>query len=155
MNRHQVSIDVAAAPTVLYDLIADVTRMPDWSPEVMRCTWLDGHTSAAPRARFRGWSRNGQRRWSTVGSVIEADRPARFAWRVRFAGRPVATWAYDFEGDDGHTTITETVTDERGRLLRQLSPFITGSRDRHARNDETMNVTLSRLKAAAERYTTA
>lgn len=154
MNRHQVSIGVAAAPAVLYDLLADITRMPEWSPEVTRCTWLDGHTCAVPRARFRGWSRNGWRRWSTVSTVIDADRPARFAWNVRFAGRPVATWAYDFEGDDRHATVTETVTDERGRYLRQLSPFITGVRDRRARNDETMNVTLSRLRAAAERTST-
>jgi uncharacterized protein YndB with AHSA1/START domain len=151
MSSQHVSIDVAAPPAVLYDLLADITRMPDWSPEVTSCAWLGGATHAEPGARFRGWSRKGWRRWSTLSTVSYADRPERFEWHVRFAGLPVATWRYRFVADDGHgTTITETVIDQRGPLLRQLSPLITGSRNRHARNDETMHVTLKRLKTAAE-----
>ena len=152
MSSQQVSIDVAAPPAVVYDLLADITRMPEWSPEVTSCTWIRGATKPEPGARFRGWSRKGWRRWSTLSTVSKADRPDRFEWHVRFAGLPVATWRYRFTADDGHgTTITETVIDQRGRLLRQMSPLITGSRNRQARNDETMHVTLQRLKAAAER----
>jgi uncharacterized protein YndB with AHSA1/START domain len=151
MSSQHVSIDVAAPPAVVYDLLADITRMPDWSPEVTSCAWLGGATQAVPGARFRGWSRKGRRRWSTVSTFSEADRPERCEWHVRFAGLPVARWRYRFTDDDVHgTTITETVIDQRGWLLRQMSPFITGSRNRHARNDETMHVTLERLKAAAE-----
>ncbi|CAN5128698.1 SRPBCC family protein [soil metagenome] len=151
MSSQHVSIDVAAPPAVVYDLLADITRMPDWSPEVTRCAWLGGATQAGPGARFRGWSRKGWRRWSTLSTVSEADRPERFEWHVRFAGLPVATWRYRFTNDDAYeTTITETVIDQRGWFLRQLSPLITGSRNRQARNDETMHVTLERLKDAAE-----
>lgn len=152
MSSQQVSIDVAAPPAVVYDLLADITRMPDWSPEVTRCAWLGGATKAQPGARFRGWSRKGWRRWSTLSTVSKADRPVRFEWHVRFVGLPVATWRYRFTTEDGHgTTIIETVIDQRGRLLRQMSPLITGSKNRQARNDETMHVTLERLKDAAER----
>ena len=152
MNSQHVSIYVAAPPAVVYDLLADITRMPDWSPEVTSCAWLDGATQAQTGARFRGWSRKGWRRWSTLSTVSEADRPERFEWHVRFAGLPVATWRYRFTTDGPlGTTITETVIDQRGRLLRQLSPLITGSRNRQARNEETMHVTLERLKDAAER----
>lgn len=152
MSSQHVSIDVAAPPAVVYDLLADITRMPDWSPEVTRCSWLGGVTQAEPGARFRGWSRKRWRRWSTISTVSEADRPDRFEWHVRFAGLSVATWCYRFVADEGHgTTVTESVIDQRGRLLRQLSPLITGSRNRQARNDETMHVTLERLKDAAER----
>ncbi|HEV2071740.1 MAG TPA: SRPBCC family protein [Acidimicrobiales bacterium] len=152
MSSQHVSIDVAAPPAVVYDLLADITRMPDWSPEVTSCAWLGGATQAEPGARFRGWSRKGWRRWSTLSTVCEADRPERFEWDVRFAGLPVATWRYRFTDDDARgTRITETVIDQRGRLLRQLSPLITGSRNRQARNEETMLVTLERLKDAAER----
>ena len=151
MTSQHVSIDVAAPPKVVYDLLADVTRMPDWSPEVTSCAWLDGATQAEPGARFRGWSRKGWRRWSTLSTVSEADRPECFEWHVRFAGLPVAIWRYRFTADGPlGTTITETAIDQRGRLLRQLSPLITGSRNRQARNDETMHVTLKRLKDAAE-----
>jgi uncharacterized protein YndB with AHSA1/START domain len=152
MSSQHVSIGVAAPPAVLYDLLADITQMSEWSPEITSCAWLGGAARAEPGARFRGWSRKGWRRWSTVSTVSRAERPERFEWHVRFAGLPVSTWQYRFVADDGHaTTITETVIDQRGRLLRQMSPFITGSRDRQARNGETMRVTLDRLKAAAER----
>jgi len=151
MTSQHVSIDVAAPPAVVYDLLADITRMPDWSPEVTRCAWLGGATQGEPGARFRGWSRKGWRRWSTLSIVSQADRPERFEWQVRFAGLPVATWRYRFTAVGHGTTITETVIDQRGRLLRQMSPLITGSRNRQARNDETMHVTLERLKDAAER----
>ena len=134
MSGPHVSIDVAAPPAVVYDLLADITRMPEWSPEVTSCAWLGGVTQAEPGARFRGWSRKGWRRWSTLSTVSEADRPDRFEWHVRFAGLPVATWRYRFISDDGYgTTITETVIDQRGRLLRQLSPLITGSRNQIGR----------------------
>lgn len=151
MNSQHVSIDVAAPRGVVYDLLADITRMPEWSPEVTSCAWVDSATRAEPGARFRGWSRRGWRRWCTLSTVSEADRPERFEWHVTFAGLPVAIWRYRLTTDDPlGTTITETVIDQRGRLLRHLSPLVTGSRNRQARNDETMHVTLERLKDAAE-----
>ena len=36
-QRGQARIDIAAPPDVVYDLIADVTRMGEWSPECYRC----------------------------------------------------------------------------------------------------------------------
>ena len=47
-RRGRSSIDVAAPPELVYDLISDVTRMGEWSPECYRCEWLDGATAAAP-----------------------------------------------------------------------------------------------------------
>jgi hypothetical protein len=64
---------------------------------------------------------------------------------------PVATWRYDLQQDDrGATVLTESVRDQRGRLLRLVSPAITGTRDRTARNTATMRGTLERIKVAAE-----
>jgi hypothetical protein len=64
---------------------------------------------------------------------------------------PVATWRYDLEPNgSGGTVLAESVVDHRGRLLRSVSPYITGSRNRDERNDATMRTTLERLKAAAE-----
>jgi hypothetical protein len=46
--------------------------------------------------------------------------------------------------------VTETVLDQRGWLLQKLSPLMTGSPNRQTRNDETMHVTLTQVRAAAE-----
>ena len=51
--------------------------------------------------------------------------------------------------DDG-VRLVESVDDRRGRLLRAVSPLITGSPDRDQRNADTMETTLQAVKAAAE-----
>lgn len=151
MTGPGVSVIVNAPPSIVYDHISDVERMPEWSPEVVRCRWLGDASAAEPGARFRGWSRKGWHRWSTVSTVVIADRPTAFAFQVQFLGLAVATWSYRCESTGtGSTAVTEAVVDERGLILRRVSPLITGSSDRGARNDETMHVTLERVCAAAE-----
>jgi hypothetical protein len=50
----EAHIRIEAAPLTVYELISDITRMGDWSPECYRCDWLDGATTAVEGARFRG-----------------------------------------------------------------------------------------------------
>lgn len=52
LDRDEVSTHVAASPDEVYDLVSDVTRTPEYSPEIRRCTWLDGATGPAVGARF-------------------------------------------------------------------------------------------------------
>jgi len=147
----QVAIEIEARPETVYRLLADVRRMGEWSPECVRCRWLRGATEARPGARFRGTSRNGWHRWSTRATIVSADPGRQLAFDVTYLGLRVASWRYDFTpGEAECTVLTESVEDRRGRLLRRVSPFITGARDREERNDQTMQATLQRLKAAAE-----
>ena len=62
-QRGQARIEMAAPPDVVYALVADVTRLGEWSPECYRCQWLDGVTAAVPGARFHGYNRRGGLRW--------------------------------------------------------------------------------------------
>jgi len=62
-RRGDASIHIAAPPDLVYELVADVTRMGKWSPECYRCEWLDVATSASVGARFRGYNRRGNYRW--------------------------------------------------------------------------------------------
>ena len=39
---------IDARPEVLYDLIADVTRTPERTPDIARCEWIDGATALTP-----------------------------------------------------------------------------------------------------------
>ena len=148
---HRTEIDVEAPPERVYALLADVTRMGEWSPECVRCRWLGADSGPRVGARFRGTSRKGWRRWSTLSTVVAATPGRSFAFDVTYFRLPVATWRYEFRPtDEGGTHMVESVEDRRGRLLRAVSPLITGSRDRGRRNTETMAATLDRLKAAAE-----
>ena len=57
-------------------MVSDVTRMGEWSPETIRCTWIDGATGPAVGARFKGTNRRGIFRWSTKPEIVVADRGA-------------------------------------------------------------------------------
>jgi hypothetical protein len=148
-----VEITIGATPARLYELIADIERMGEWSPECIGCRWVGGAQCAEAGARYRGTSQNGRRRWTTLSSIVEARPGHVLAWDVSYFGCRVARWRYEFAEVSGGTLLREIVEDRRGRLLRFVSPMITGSRDRGSRNESTMHVTLERLKAAAESAT--
>jgi ribosome-associated toxin RatA of RatAB toxin-antitoxin module len=42
LDRDELSIHVDASARELYALVSDVTRTPQFSPEVVECVWLDG-----------------------------------------------------------------------------------------------------------------
>jgi uncharacterized protein YndB with AHSA1/START domain len=144
------TVAVRAPAEVVYRLVTDIERMASWSPEIVRCRWIRGATRPEPGAKYRGWSRRGWRVWSTTSTVTVVEPGELFEWRVTYLGLRVATWTYRIDASDGGSTVTETVVDQRGRLLRRVSPLITGSPDRRSRNAETMQETLAQVAAAAE-----
>lgn len=147
----EVSVDVAAPGTTVYELVSDVRRMGEWSPECERCEWLDGARGAAVGARFRGHNRIGTRRWSTVSTVVVADPGRGFAFRTAAIGLPVAEWRYTIAPTPGGCRVTETWTDARGRLMRAVGRLGTGVSDRAGHNRVGMERTLTALRTAAER----
>src|SRR5580700_2069302 len=147
----EVTTTIAAPPHAVYALVADLTRMGEWSPETTAVTWLGGADEPRPGARFRGANRNGLRRWSTICTVVAADPGRELAWESSLFGRPVAQWRYAFEPDgSGGTKVTETTEDQRGAVFRALGGVASGVSDRKTHNAESMRVTLERLKSAAE-----
>jgi len=144
-------IEIDAARDVVYALVSDVTRTGEWSPECVRCRWLGGATAAVAGARYRGASRNGWRQWSTTSTIRVARPGGELVWDVTFLGRPVARWGYRMrELGGGGTVLAESVEDRRERWLQIVSPWITGARDRAARNADTIGTSLHRVKALAE-----
>lgn len=154
MGDVTVSTDIAAQPDAIYDLVADMPRMGEWSPECERVEWSGGATGPAAGARFIGHNRRGRRRWSTHGTVTVADRGREFTFEVRsILNLPVSRWSYRFEPrDGGECRVVESTEDRRGRLVRVAGRIVTGVSDRGSRNRETMASTLQRLRAAAEAH---
>lgn len=146
------SIDIAASPEAIYDLVADVTNMGRWSPECTRCAWLDGATEAAPGVRFKGWNETKAGpfpvKWSTTSTIKVADRGRELSFGTKDSG---ATWTYRFEaGPDGTTTVTETRTDGAKPFIAKAFAAIVGNAKRDRTLQEGMRQTLQRLKDAAE-----
>lgn len=146
------SIVIAAEPESVYDLVADVSRMGEWSPEATSARGAS--VSPAVGDRFVGWNKNGPFRWWTYCTVREADRGRVFAFDVDFGPFPVSHWRYEFETSSGGTLVRETWRDrregKRGLAMRAVGQvFIPGNREQH--NRVNMVATLQALKAAAER----
>ena len=156
MNRgtpEQVRQHIDAAPEVVYDLLADVPRMGEWSPECVGCDWIDGANGPVVGARFRGRNRHGLARWSTKSRVTAANRPSEFAFVASDGfGRDLTIWSYRLQPAGSGTELTESF-----ELLRDIPWYIRawrrsfmGVKDRKADLEENMGRTLSNIKSAAE-----
>jgi uncharacterized protein YndB with AHSA1/START domain len=148
-----VSIDIDAPPATVYDLVSDITRMGEWSPECYRCTWTKGANGPAVGARFRARNKGGRGpSWFNTPVVTVADAPSEFAFNRSGPGIGSYTWRYRTEPTSTGTKLTESFEAERplGALMTWLTMKWTGSEDRDADLHEGMVTTLARIKAAAE-----
>jgi uncharacterized protein YndB with AHSA1/START domain len=143
----EVTVRIEASPEAVYDLVADITRMPEWSPETYKAEWRPGWTSAVPGARFRGWNKMGPLRWFTDPVIDVADRGRELAFTTGLFGRGrLTTWRYRFEptADGTATDVTESWEEHSGLMARVLP------KGRVEGLKSGMQQTLARLKAAGE-----
>ena len=144
-----VGVTIAAPPEALWDMVADVTRMGEWSPECYSCRWVGKRREPVAGARFVGFNRRGWARWFTTNEVEQAEPGRAFVFRTRETG---VRWGYRFEPDGDGTRVTETrdLAGARTWIIRLAGPFV-GGVDGHAEELRAgMRKTLDRLKAAAE-----
>jgi Polyketide cyclase / dehydrase and lipid transport len=107
----QVTVHVEAPPGAVYDLVADVTRIGEFSPECRRAEWLDDARRATPGARFRGRNiANKLSRWSRTCEVLTANGGREFSFRtVPAPTKPDSTvWCYRFQPAGDGTDVTES-----------------------------------------------
>ena len=141
---------VDAPPERVWDLVTDLPGMGALSPEATGGTWLDGATGPAVGARFKGTSRNGWHRWSTVSKILAYEPSRVFTFDVKVGPMDGAVWTYRLEPEAGGTRVTEEWTDTRGWLLTQIGKVGTGVSNRTEHNARGMEQTLAALKQAAE-----
>ena len=145
------SLSIAAPAGVVYDLVADLPRMGEWSPECERVTWLGGASCAAEGAHFLGHNRAGWVRWMTQGEVVAAEPGRRLAFEISFGPLKIARWEYLVIPDDADPstcTIVEEWTDRRPLWYRAPADRVLGSRMKI--NHRGILETLANLKVAAE-----
>ena len=152
-SSDSVSTEVAASPERVYELVSDITRMGEWSPECVRCSWSKGATGPSVGARFKAKNKGGRGpAWFNTPVVTVAEPARAFAFNRSGPGIGSYTWRYDLEPTSTGTRLTESFTAERplGRAMTWLTMKWTGSEDRDADLHQGMLTTISRIKAAAE-----
>jgi hypothetical protein len=140
--------DIAAPASKVWEMVSDLPRMGEWSPENRGGRWLNGASGPERGAAFRGVNRRGFLRWSTRVTVDECVPERVFEFSVMFGLSKVARWRYEFEDTDGGCRVTESWADVRNPVVR-LAGQAMGSHDA-AHTREAMTATLAKLARAAE-----
>jgi len=146
----EVQALIDAEPAKVWQLVTDLPRMGEWSPENTGGHWLDGATGPAVGARFRGTNRKGALRWATTVTVTDATPGERFAFDVTYGPLTISRWEYAFSAEDGGCRVVETWTERRPGWMKVVSVPVMAVADRAAHNRRNMEATLAALKRAAE-----
>lgn len=160
----ECSVRVAASAEALYDMVSDVVRMGEWSPECIESRWLTSAPTDVGR-QFVGTNRvidptGRERRWEMICEVIEAQRGRRFSWTVLTEAwdRHTSVWTFKFDQHEDHTDVVQqfvmtrpptglqAVLDERS-----AADQVATVERRRLRLEAGMQATLDALKSAAER----
>ncbi len=142
------SIDIAAAPDAVYQLVSAVDRMGEWSTEAVGADWVDGG-SGQTGDWFTGHNKAGEREWSRECEVARAEPGRDFTFVVGGVEANCTWWSYEMEATDGGTRLTENW------WLVNKTPGVAGMTQeqfegRVAMTGPMMEQTIAAIKATAE-----
>src|SRR5580658_3806028 len=122
--RAAVTLHIDAPPDTVWALVSDITRMGEYSPEVVEAEWIGGATGPAVGAQYRGHVRRNENwpilYWTTC-TITECVPGQVFEFAVVMGERPVNTWRYEFRAvEGGGTEVTDSFG--RGSISATCSP---------------------------------
>ena len=146
----EVSVYVDTTPEKVWDLVSDVTRIGEFSPETFEARWRRGYDGPAVGAKFKGHvKRNGvgPTYWSAC-TVTKCVPNEVFEFSVGTGDVTVNNWGYRMELDGSGTKVTEYFRLEPSLPLRFYWLLLGHLRGRS--NERGMRTTLERMKAVLE-----
>jgi hypothetical protein len=148
--RGAVTVRMAATPAVVWDLVSDVTRIGEFSPETFEARWTRGSSGPAVGAYFKGHvKRNGVGPiYWTLCRVTECEPERDFGFAVEMGGKDLNHWRYELREVDGGTEVTESFELPATGLMRIYWTVLGTLRGRT--NERGMRQTLERIRAVAE-----
>jgi len=140
---------VDAPPAQVWAVLTDFSRMPDWSPELVRMVPLK-----PGGLRVGQWYLGINRRKAVVWptrSVVAVVEPGRtLTWDTRSSG---ARWVWELvpEGEGTRVVHRRPVPKRLTRISSVFAPVFLGGTAAHADElEQGMQQTVSRLKSAVE-----
>lgn len=145
---HAETVEIAATPAEVYNIVSNLERMGEWSPENKGGSWIVGDGTNVGD-RFEGNNAIGDRTWSAVAEVVRCDPGNAFCFTVGALDNPVAEWGYHLEATGQGTQVTETwkMTQLPPSLVDATEERVQGRADMVA---DGMATTLAKLKASIE-----
>lgn len=148
--RGSVTVHMDAPPSVVWDIVSDVTRIGEFSPETFEAEWTDGFTGPEVGAHFRGHvKRNGVGPvyWSAC-KVTSCEPEQDFGFAVYGGGKRLNTWRYRLVARDGGTEVTESFELPASKPTKVYWALLGWARGRT--NRKGMQQTLERIRTVAE-----
>lgn len=150
LTEDQVGLEIQADAGLLYEMVSDLPRIGDWSPECESVDWegevevpvvgttFVGHNAVGPGRRIR---------YSRHGEVLAAEPGKEFTFITDEGGRPSTLWRYRFEPTANGTRVIEGY---EVRWIPTWARILDVPTNRHKQLLHGMRTTLERLKVAAE-----
>ncbi|WP_018180874.1 SRPBCC family protein [Jongsikchunia kroppenstedtii] len=95
-------VDINAPASVVWELIRDVRRLAEWSPQVESTRLADGRTEVESGVAFTNHNRHGELTWTTHGTVVRFEPNREIAFRIE---ENWVVWSFRIEGT-GRDTVT-------------------------------------------------
>ncbi|QYJ05077.1 SRPBCC family protein [Nocardioides panacisoli] len=146
-----VTVHMSAPPEVVWDVVSDVTRIGEFSPETFEAEWVDGASGPQVGAKFRGHvRRNGVGPVYWTACKVTSCEPGRdFGFAVYGGGKRLNNWRYELTpAEGGGTNVTESFTLAGSAPMRIYWTVLGWHRKRA--NERGMRQTLERIRAVAE-----
>lgn len=146
----QAEITIDAPVSKVWELVSDFGRMPDWSPQ---CRLMKPLGQVRPGTRTLNLNRRNKFMvWPTTCTITEVVPEQKLAFKVD-ANRTV--WSYELEPTaSGGTRVIESRHAENGTTAVSnllVKTLMGGVPSFEQELVDGMNVSLARIKAAAER----
>lgn len=144
------SIEIAAPVDRVWDLVSDVRRMAEWSPQVDSTRLRAGFDTVGLGTQFTNRNVLGELVWTTHAEVTRFEPAQEIAFRVE---ENWVVWSYALAPTAGGTRLTQRreAPDGISDLSRDLTEgFMGGQEAFTATMREGTASTLAAIKAAAE-----
>lgn len=144
------AIEIAAPAGVVWDLVSDVRRMSEWSPQVTSTRLREGFESCALGTQFTNRNKLGDLEWTTHAEIVRFEDGREIAFRVE---ENWAVWSFTLSTTGEGTVLTQRreTPDGISELSHELTDGFMGGQDEFtATLLEGMRETLERIRDTAE-----
>jgi uncharacterized membrane protein len=144
------SVEMAAPPGEVWRVVADLRRMPEFSPELRKVVPLRGRQGIGQVVL--GINRRKAVVWPTTSRVVRWEPGRAVAWHTRESG---ATWVYEIEpatvgGRPGSRVTARRVLPSYTLGSKLLTPVLGGAAGHDHELADGLRTTLERIRAAVE-----
>jgi uncharacterized protein YndB with AHSA1/START domain len=139
------TVEMKAGPEKVWEVVSDLARMPEFSPE-LRKAFVLGKPGVG--ANIIGINRRKAVVWPTSSKVVRWEPGRAVAWKTRESG---ATWIYELQPTATGTAVTgRRVLPKFTMGTSLLAPIIGGAEGHDAELADGIRTTLERIRATVE-----